>query len=355
MPRFIAVAVALTSLCFGLADPDSVLAVTLSPGDIVVAGLPVESGPGALFHVDPVTGDRTIISSGTVGIGANIASPFGVFLDTDGTLLVSDQERHEGIAGRVIRVDPLTGNRTVISGTSGSLVVGTGPDIFVAGFVDLDPQGRILLPTKDGVLRIDPLSGDRTLLSGVGAGNGPAFGENVVGIDQDADGTILVSTLSPGAGAIFRVDPKTGDRSIVSDSMHGSGPVYLQTGIVVQGNSIFAATLVLDLARIDAMTGDRATVSGNSVGVGPSMGISWGVATEQSSDLLVSQSSGQIIRVDPLTGNRTMVSGSGVGNGPAIGEAYGILVVPNVPEPATIVLFAIALLGFVTHVARRRE
>lgn len=353
MPRLVAAALVFTSLCFGLADPVSVRAVMLSPGDIVVGGQQV-TGVFALYLVNPVSGDRTIISSHSVGNGPDLGLPVGIFLDTNGSLLVSG----DSSPGRIIRVDPLTGNRTVVSSASGSPVVGTGPGIFEPQFLDVDDQNRILLATRDGLLRIDPVSGDRTLLSGLGVGNGPAFGENLAGIDQEADRTILVSTVSsgnPGAGAVFRVDPLTGDRTILSDAMHGSGPAFLEAGIVLHGDSIFSATLSPNIASIDAITGNRTTVSGTSVGIGPALGISFGIAIEQSGNLLVTDAFNRIYRVDPITGNRTIMSGSGVGNGPVFGNMYGIFVVPSVPEPTTILPFTIALLGFVAYVGRRRR
>lgn len=352
MPRhFASTAAIFAALILFYAGTAPVRAVMLSPGDIVV-GVRVPGEGGALFRINPMTGDRTVITSSDVGSGLNLQVSDGICLDTDGTLLISNSGDF-GV-GRVMRVDPLTGNRTVVSASNGSPVVGTGPSIVEPHWMDIDAQNRILLATKDGVLRIDPLTGNRTLLSGVGAGNGPAFGDTVVGIDQESDGTILVSTLSRNVGAVLRVDPNTGDRSILSDATHGSGPAYLQASIVLQGNSIFATTLIPDIALIETSTGDRTTVSGNTVGVGPSLGLSYGIAIDANGQLLVSTTSSLIIRVDPITGNRTIVSDNGVGTGPTFFESYGIFVVPSVPEPSSIVLVCAGMIGLALVGYRQR-
>ena len=55
------------------ATPDVAKAVTLNPGDILVADLNAFGGPGAIFRVDPTTGAQTTISS-----GGNFVGPAGI-------------------------------------------------------------------------------------------------------------------------------------------------------------------------------------------------------------------------------------------------------------------------------------
>ena len=89
-------------------------AVVLSPGDIVVTAV------DRLTHVDPTTGDRTIFScsnlqwcnQGLVGSGPDIVVGGGIGLDSDGSLIGFGSVPEIAL----IRIDPETGDREVISG-----------------------------------------------------------------------------------------------------------------------------------------------------------------------------------------------------------------------------------------------
>lgn len=90
------------------------------------------------------------------------------------------------------------------------------------------------------VIRIDLSTGDRTVLSGrrddcALAGAGPdLFGYDAGVADVDADGQIIAMTGGPGSSptmTLWRVDPATGDRTILSgcvdeacSSTIGAGP-----------------------------------------------------------------------------------------------------------------------------------
>jgi streptogramin lyase len=83
-------------------------------GTLVVADL----GLVAVVRVDPISGDRTIISDDSIGGGPGFISPRGIAVETDGTLVVTDQGLEV-----VVRVDPVTGDRVIISDTK----TGSGP------------------------------------------------------------------------------------------------------------------------------------------------------------------------------------------------------------------------------------
>jgi hypothetical protein len=97
------------------------------------------------------------------------------------------------------------------------------------------------------ILRVDPVTGDRTVISGpINSGGGTVVGEGPaitrnsgrdVGLTY-ADGAIWVSTSA--GGKYFHVDPASGDRTIISgcpsngsfpcrDSLIGNGPDVNQT------------------------------------------------------------------------------------------------------------------------------
>ena len=78
----------------------------------------VDLGLGAVIRVDPVSGDRTILSDASIGSGPGFVSPFGIAVEADGGLVVRDF----GLDA-VVRVDPVSGDRTLISDPS----IGSGP------------------------------------------------------------------------------------------------------------------------------------------------------------------------------------------------------------------------------------
>ena len=60
------------------------------------------SPSAAVVRVDPVSGDRTIVSDDVTGAGPAFTFPFGIAVEATGDLVVTD-------GGRVVRVDPLSG------------------------------------------------------------------------------------------------------------------------------------------------------------------------------------------------------------------------------------------------------
>ena len=84
-------------------------------GNLVVT----DDGLAPVVRVDPVTDDRTILSDAATGSGSDFGTPFAVAVEADGKLLVIDQ-----ILEAVVRVDPVTGDRTILSDAA----TGSGPD-----------------------------------------------------------------------------------------------------------------------------------------------------------------------------------------------------------------------------------
>ena len=124
-----------------------------------------------VFEVDPITGDRTIVSSAAVGSGQNLERPEGIAIAANGDLVVADQGPSSVDA--VVRIDPTTGNRTVVSKAS----VGGGPNFSDVRGVAVESTGDILVVDigLEAVLRVDPCTGDRTIVSSSAVGNGTDF------------------------------------------------------------------------------------------------------------------------------------------------------------------------------------
>jgi hypothetical protein len=69
---------------------------------------------------------------------------------------------------------------------------------------------------RNAVFRVDPETGNRIIISDADSlfGTGPAF-RKPVGIAVEEDGTIVV--IDQTQAAVFRVDPETGNRQIIAE------------------------------------------------------------------------------------------------------------------------------------------
>jgi sugar lactone lactonase YvrE len=217
----------------------------------------------------------------------------------------------------VFRVDPVTGNRTIISG-SGS---GSGPGFSSPSGVAVEADGKLVVADwrANAVFRVDQVTGTRTILSNAGAGSGPVFGDPYV-LAVEADGNLVVA--DGGVNAVFRVDPVTGDRTIVSNATTGSGPALGSPGaitVAADGGLLVVSDGIAGVFRIDPVTGDRMFVSGGTTAVkdnsgrleipqdyalsqnypnpfNPSTVISFQLPVSNEVELAVYNSSGQIVR-----------------------------------------------------------
>ena len=188
-------------------------AITLSPTDpnIIYA---TSFNLDAVMEVEIDTGNRRIVSSaGTpaeptvVGSGPAFTSPLGIDIAVDGTMYVSDVATDGGAA---FAVDPVTGDRTLLTGETS---VGSGVDINPFGigvFEDLEgiPGRRVLLADGNGLIEVDLETGERILVSE----GGPLFSV------RERDGfSLFVSNFGEVQG-IEIVELPSGDREILSNA-----------------------------------------------------------------------------------------------------------------------------------------
>ena len=216
---------------------------TLSPGDIVVSqDVPLDSTPGnievAILDVDPLTGDRTVISDNFVGSGPSFL-PTGVYnaeisslsWQSDGSILAAEHGDNVsgGTFGQILRIDPATGNRTLI-------VDSTTTQYFTAR----QYGNNIMATTGGGELQIiNPATGIPTIVSGGGVGSGPDL-ERPVGF-AIAGTNVLVADQTQG---LMSINILTGDRVILSGSGVGTGPAMVNPldVAVSPGGNLFVST-----------------------------------------------------------------------------------------------------------------
>jgi hypothetical protein len=349
--------------------PDLGLAPPAQPGDILVANL----ANRALFRVDP-SGDRGVLSSEDVGSGPSLRRLVDVKLEAAGQLLMTDNRNRA-----LVRVDPHTGNRLIFSGCTTldcSTPIGLGPDFSELALLAMENSGDALVTAVRGsVFRVEAASGDRTILSGCSdtactsmIGQGPEF-IYPLGIAVESSGDILVSDLN--LGSVLRVHPTSGDRTVFSgcidascSSTVGSGVAFESpVDVVVEADDRILVTSGSELRalfRVDPVSGDRLILSGceqiectSVAGTGTNFSNPAGLAIDGSGEILVAdRTMGAIFRVDPVSGDRIVFSGcvdpscsSSIGSGPPFAVPYGVTVLP---EPSRVLMLAVGVSALVT-------
>jgi len=193
----------------------------------------------ALARIDPVAGTHTILSY------SGFLAPGGVAIEAGGIIVVADGGFFGGTGGQVLRVDPVTGAKTVVS--SGGLVEGATDVAVAAG-------GQLFVSSYWGIVRVDPTSGAQTLVNA----------DHTGGLAFEAGGDLLVTSYDAiGNPGVFRIDPTSGTATPISMG----GLLVVPIGIAVEAsgdllvvdNADFFATGFL--VRIDLATGGQTLVT----------------------------------------------------------------------------------------------
>ena len=345
----------------------------LNATDVVVVDLNAGTdNRGALMRVDPSTGTRTVLSDfGNPSQGELGSGPVNLAVESSEAILVLDPE-----VNKLFRVNPITGQRTVLSnfsdpaqgpvpdnaaqnGVLGIAVELSGEILVTAqGAGSPDPGGTVF---RDAILRVNPVSGQRTVLSDFGnPAQGPLGGQCPFGIAIEASGTILVTDCNNlggfSGGILFRIDPVTGQRTVLSDFGNPAqgGLARFPSGMAVEasGTILVAAPLAGStpagamspggaLFRVDPGSGQRTLLSdfGNAT-QGATGSLLRTVAVEATGAVLVVDQDvddfgpglGMLFLVDPLTGQRTVLSDFG---NPAQGSGqapWGVAIIPVASE-----------------------
>jgi sugar lactone lactonase YvrE len=353
--------------------PELGLTPPAQPGDILSAN----TATGELFRVDS-SGDRGVLSSEDVGSGPSFRQPYDVTLEADGQILMADRRNRA-----LVRVDPQTGDRMIFSGCTTldcSAPIGLGPDFSELYLLTVESSGDALVTaTQRSIFRVELASGDRTILSGCSdiecssvIGGGPEF-ISPRGIAVESSGDILVNDRA--LRSVLRVDPTSGDRTVVSgcidescSSTVGSGVAFespydvvveADGNILVTDFNTFDGTELRSLFRVNPNNGVRTILSGckqlgcmSVVGAGTNFSIPAGLALDGSGEILVTDYGlGAVFRVDPINGNRIVFSGcvdpscsSNNGSGPPFAAPIGITILPE-PEQLLLLVAGMGLLG----------
>ena len=330
----------------------------LTLGDILVADIQNL----AIYDVNPTTGARTIFSeAGVSGSGVAFSSPQGIAIDPLGFVVVADSGLNA-----LISVNEATGNRTIISQGG---VQGTGLGFGNPLGITTDSAGNIYVADQGGasgsgvIIEVNPMTGNRTVISGNGMGSGTFF-DNIGGISF-VGGKLLVTDQGDFAtpSSVISVDPMTGARTVLTsggslDNVRGitggtGGLVY-----TANAGGFLSATSPGSVVSIGTSNGAQLRTSTTGVGSGPSCTDPYGIAIGMSGQLFVTDAGdgtvgapSELYSVNPTTGARVILSGGSTGSGPSFGQlGLGIAVdlpaaASVVPEPATWILLGQAIVA----------
>ncbi len=301
---------------------------------------------GGITTVDPTTGTRGVLSENNSPIGGPaFETPWGITRDQNGDLLVAEQSIVAGGAvPSVIRVDRTTGARTLISSNASPA---GGPSFSTPSGIAVESSGQILVVDmgafgSGAVIRVDPATGARTLVSRNGA---PAGGPQLNGpmdLAVAANGDIYVANTF--GTNVIRVDPVTGARTMVSANGNpgGGNPFVWPWGMTIDagGDILIADSQAFGgpggIIRVDPATGARTVLSNNATGAGPQFSHPGDLVVEACTGTVLVTDSGtnSVYRVDPATGDRTLVSDNASPGTVAFAWPHGIVTRNGVPvEP----------------------
>ena len=288
--------------------------VRLQSGDIVY----VDSGDaihgGFVIKVNPVTGEKTVIASGGL-----LRMPFGVVIDANGQIIVSD-------SGRLIRIDPETGAQNLIADNSqGDLGWPCG--------LAMQHHNSIVVANLQAVIRVNPNSGQiQTVCAG-----GSLLYPLCVAVTEREELIVLNMAFPP---EIIRVSPN-GAQTVIARG----GLLNRPQAVAVRGDHIYVTDVatadgnfgVGRIIDVDARTGEQSIVAEGGYLCGPV-----GIALDSEGQLYVGDPytvnldspdrfDGGIIKINPATHEQTLITrGEG-----AFVNPRGVIIVPSSPANRT--------------------
>lgn len=280
------------------------------------------------------TGDRTVLSSSTVGGGdVNFNFPSAVALDTErNRVLVLNNQFESASQWVVYAVDLDTGFRTRVD-VSGVLFKDP-EDIAVDA---LNSRALVVDSGRRSVIAIDFATGVRTNLSGFARGGSlVAGGENIfdspVSISMDAanNRALVLDATIDGQGALFGVDLTTGFRGVLSGPREGGGftgspnvtEFKAPVSVVLNSNSNRALILDDDTDFLFHVTldgrGGRNRIGNPGTNALIQNALGMGIDAEQSAVFIADMTRGALISVSLHTAVKSSVSiGTTGSQGPA--------------------------------------
>ena len=226
--------------------------------------------------------------------------------------------------GTIVRVNPTTGKRTIISQSHGKQIIGEGPPFVSITDISISRDKKdimVLDLAQEAVFAVNLKTGERVSTSrSYGELSGSGFNMlNPHGIQTVDDGYMVTDFGAPG---VIFVDLEGHRKPFSVTPVKGFGQIR---GIEALSDGNFAAADFggEGLYIVDGKTGERTLLSGRGKGTGPNLNGPVSVAELDENTLALSEFSSQsVLYVDRATGNRRFLTSStpgGRGDGPPLG------------------------------------
>lgn len=287
----------------------------------------VDSYRASILAMDPSDGSFELLHRNEMGDGPVLSkSIYGIAIDLrePTRAIVLDVQSDD-----VLEVSLLDGSRKLLSGAGKGLgPMWSNPWQMAADLGSTVRRCFVLALGPPRIYSVDLDTGDRELISSPNIGTGPLF-EYPWRMEFDpASGMMFVlDTIGffiwEQRHRIVKVDPRTGDRTLVSDPDHGVGPAIISSkGMAFDGDGRLWVDSNGALLEVDVRSGNRRVVSGHGVGAGPDVPIggpmAWDTVHRRIVMLGAGGMAGQILSVDPTSGNRTSLAVLSEGVGPGL-------------------------------------
>lgn len=283
----------------------------------------------------------------TVGTGQDWDDIVGISVDSETNKLWLISSAAGAKPTRLLSIDLNNGNRSVSVSDFSNKAQGVSSEALTqltfdavtkSVFVSVAPAASNAL---NQILRIDTLTGNRTLISDKTRGSGSDL-TLPYGISASASGELFVADNR--SNSILSINVATGDRTVVADTNTAKyaidAPLFVAADnkstpkrLFVMPNSTTTYLFELDLTQQPAVS---RLVTGGSVGEGDFLfGTMKGIAIDNKNNKVFAMNSfGSIYSIEIATGNRKeLASISSITEGVAFDEKRGLLyVIDDLPE-----------------------
>ena len=269
----------------------------------------LDGGPDGLVRINTTTWNRTSIYDTSIGTGLNVFFSNALALNSSGTVAYIAET--DLLNDALFSVDLTTGNRTIISKYSTG--VGTGSSLLDPSRIIIDAAGTAAYLMSGWISRyivqVDLATGNRTVVSSNSVGTGSTISSPNHFTLNPAETTAYITGLF---GAVYAIDLATGNRSVVSDGSTGTGASFAfpsHIGVNSANTKLYVANgSPVSIIEVDIATGNRTTLSGPSNGTGQDFSEISSMTLNAARTLayVVDLDAEVILEVDLVTGNRTV-------------------------------------------------
>lgn len=282
--------------------------------------LTIHGDVGELFAIDPLTGDRMIVSGPTVGSGPTLV---------DALLLVVMEParravvlRGSGTVKRLIEVDLITGERKLLKQFQSG-----GSYWTTRGLARLPDTDLLMYGADDKLLAVSISPGSVLTVSWPELGLDRPW-KSLACVALDGRGRAWVGT-NPYPGfdddwkpRVFAVDLETGHYDTVLRRPLGGLPAYMDVDLDPRGERLYVADgLNAAVLSMDLADGQTRVVARSAIGHGDTLGIHGGIGLalgREGSLYCVDRERGSVHAVDLDSGERRPITSTDLGSGPEL-------------------------------------